>query len=900
MAKSNEGGNAFYRRLKEQGTSDAEIEKVYRDLREKGYGEAAAQRRFEEAVRRIKAENQRKKSTSGGTEKRQREAAARPSAEAPLRKVAEAQPGPAGRRADDWFPRTKPGFRRRVNRWSFQQRLLAVGLRERLEDFVSWFRSDYPDLLNGRLVDILADRKHYTSYNPYEYTLVDTLDALHDAANVLLGTNKEDRSRITAALRRQDPLGLEYLQAFADRQESLRVALTAVKHERDAKGRIEAERFGAVARELFRLVMRTERLAPSRISHILATARDIGLSYGGVGKNEIDEALHLFRIAIDNLQRFKKELSPIIVRGLGTLLSFDPQNKEEESRILSFLQLRADELLTPEAFTERQNRAREQDLLEQQRRDLEAFEKAKEEGLSQQFAGTFAVLRALFPDSGLDKMDNLPYYLPYFDTRVFVTSLPFPHSTANIEVMSRTDPLQPVVVLHRVIDNLLSSVDFYELEKVMIQDGLGDAFAVVRRRWADAYGRIFEPYLRSLTTYHHGVSDDGAYQHHFRESTVARSLVQEINRLRNVCVAGYGHAMLPPPSEVPRLYDAVAELAELLHMIGEDVNEELLRRSDAVGRRIYRSLSGSQVVDFETYGGKDSPEQKPVTRLLRRYLEAKHYSSIENMPSLAQLFFFRVMRGIVDLYLYLLSDENSFLRGSGGSVRVAGEEERRAWEETDTTPGRESLESIQQKLRQEMEGDLQDDLTGLWNKNYFIKALPEELENLEGAGKEYSIAILDIDHFKWVNDTLGHPFGDKVLKRSAAAILDGIRTANDRAVRYGGEEMLLILQAPLHQSILTAERLRFAQEGELETDDFYAPVRAIAQERGEPVATFSVGIVPGMPGRSLEQMVELADKALYQAKKRRNRLCVARIDASGAEEIIDYSAYVEEIRAQEA
>ncbi len=892
MAKSNDGGSAFYKRLREQGTSDAEIEKVYRELRDKGYGEAAARRRFEEAVRHMKAENQRAREA--------KEASRRPSHPTPGDKAARPQSEPRGRRADDWFPRTKPAFRRRVNRWSYRQRLVAVGLRERVEDLVSWFRNDFPDLLNSRLIDLLADRKHYASYSPYEYTLLDTLDALHDAANVLLGTTKDDRDRITAALRRQDPLGLEYLQAFGDRQETLRVALTGVKHERDAKGRIEAARLGSVARELFRLVLRTEQLAPSRIAHILATARDIGRAYGGAGKHEIDEALHLFRISIDNLQRFKKELSPIIVRGLGTLLSFDPENDEERSRVFAFLQLRADEILTPEAFAERQNRARERDLLDRQRQDLEAFERAKEEGLSQQFAGTFAVLRALFPESELDRMDSLRYYLPYFDTRVFSGSLAFPHDTANIEVVSRADPLQPVLVLHRIIDSMLSSIDFYQLEKTLIRDGIGNSATAVKRDWSEAYARIFEPYLRALTTYHHGVVDDGDYQQHFRRSTVARSLTEEVNRLRNVCIAGYGHALLPPQSDIPRIYEATAELSELLHLVGEDLNDELLRRNDAVGKRIYSALSTNPVVDFEAHGGKESPELQPVTRQIRRYLEARHYSSITTMPSLAQLFFFQVLRGIVDLYLYLLTDENSFLRGAGAAVRVAEEEERRAWEEAESSRGRESLEMLQQKLRQEMEGDLVDGLTALWNKNYYLKALPEELENLHGAGKAYSVVLLDIDHFKWVNDTLGHQFGDEVLRKAAEAILDGIRTANDRAIRYGGEEILLVLQAPIHQSILTAERLRFAQEGFVETDEFYAPVRAIADEQGEPVATFSIGIAEGSPGRSLTELVEAADKALYQAKKGRNSLCVARYRESGEREIIDYASYVEEIREREA
>jgi diguanylate cyclase (GGDEF)-like protein len=901
MAKSDDGGSAFYKRLREQGTSDSEIEKVYRELRDRGYGEAAAQKRFEEAVRRMKAENQRKRGASGGRERREQpDTPERPPRPVSGGKVGRHPTETTGRRAEDWFPRAKPAFRRRVNRWSFRQRLLAVGFRERLEDLVSWIRSDVPDLINSRLVDVLADRKHYASYSPYEYTLLDTLDALHDTANVLLGTNQEDRSRITAALRRQDALGLEYLQAFADRQENLRVALTGIKHERDAKGRIEAARLGSVARELFRLVLRTEQLAPSRISHILATARDIGLAYGGAGKHDIDEALHLFRISIDNLQRFKKELSPIIVRGLGTLLSFDPENDEERSRIFSFLQLRADEILTPEGFAERQSRARERDLLDRQRHDLEAFERAKEEGLTQQFAGTFAVLRALFPDSGLDRMDSLPYYLPYFDTRVFSNSLVFPHDTANIEVVSRRDPLQPVFVLHRIIDSMLSSVDFYQLEKILIRDGIGDAFASVKRRWSEAYLRVFQPYLRALTTFYHGVSDDGEYQQHFRQSTVARSLSEEVTRLRNVCIAGYGHALLPPQTEIPRIYEATADLSELLHLVGEDLNDELLRRNDAVGKRIYRSLSSEPIIDFETHGGKDSPELKPVTRQVRRYLEARHYSSINTMPSLAQIFFFQVLRGIVDLYLYLLTDENSFLRGAGANIRVAEEEERHAWEEAESSDGRESLETLQEKLRKEMEGDLRDELTGLWNKNYFLKALPEELENLEGAGKTYTLVLLDIDHFKWVNDTLGHRFGDDVLRKAAEAILDGIRTANDRAIRYGGEEILLILQAPLHQSILTAERLRFAQEGSIQTDDFYAQVRAISEEKGEPVATFSIGIVAGGTEQTMSALVDAADKALYQAKKNRNALCVSRNRESGDREVVDYATYVEEIRDQEA
>ncbi|MFP4432647.1 MAG: hypothetical protein ACLFPV_15455, partial [Spirochaetaceae bacterium] len=84
------------------------------------------------------------------------------------------------------------------------------------------------------------------------------------------------------------------------------------------------------------------------------------------------------------------------------------------------------------------------------------------------------------------------------------------------------------------------------------------------------------------------------------------------------------------------------------------------------------------------------------------------------------------------------------------------------------------------------------------------------------------------------------------------------------------------------------------------TDEFYAPVRAIADQKGEPVATFSIGMVAGGGGRALSDLVEAADKALYQAKRHRNAVCVARYRESGDREIVDYATYVEEIRDQEA
>ncbi|MCX7040677.1 MAG: GGDEF domain-containing protein, partial [Spirochaetes bacterium] len=75
-----------------------------------------------------------------------------------------------------------------------------------------------------------------------------------------------------------------------------------------------------------------------------------------------------------------------------------------------------------------------------------------------------------------------------------------------------------------------------------------------------------------------------------------------------------------------------------------------------------------------------------------------------------------------------------------------------------------------------------DGLTGLKNKDFFLSELPRQLEKLKARRKPLTFLLVDIDHFKWVNDELGHQRGDEVLKATAAGILDGIREG-DLAVR---------------------------------------------------------------------------------------------------------------------
>lgn len=150
-----------------------------------------------------------------------------------------------------------------------------------------------------------------------------------------------------------------------------------------------------------------------------------------------------------------------------------------------------------------------------------------------------------------------------------------------------------------------------------------------------------------------------------------------------------------------------------------------------------------------------------------------------------------------------------------------------------------------------------DGLTGLFNHRHFQERLSQEFSRLERFSEPLSILILDIDHFKEINDTYGHPVGDSVLKGVADVIKKTIRNI-DIPARYGGEEFaVIILGTGSHGALNMAERLRKAVMN-----------RTFSAENKTFKVTISIGIstCPN-DGKRKEELIEKADKALYQAKK---------------------------------
>ena len=156
-----------------------------------------------------------------------------------------------------------------------------------------------------------------------------------------------------------------------------------------------------------------------------------------------------------------------------------------------------------------------------------------------------------------------------------------------------------------------------------------------------------------------------------------------------------------------------------------------------------------------------------------------------------------------------------------------------------------------------------DPLTGLYNRSYIDQALKSEQARFVRYQKPFSVALLDIDHFKEVNDTFGHPTGDAVLK-TLSALLQKHRRQIDVVGRWGGEEFIVILPGTDEAAAgQFAERIRTA----IETTVF-EKVKTL---------TVSIGIAQSAPEATIQTLIKQADEALYRAKEGgRNRVVAAK------------------------
>lgn len=166
-----------------------------------------------------------------------------------------------------------------------------------------------------------------------------------------------------------------------------------------------------------------------------------------------------------------------------------------------------------------------------------------------------------------------------------------------------------------------------------------------------------------------------------------------------------------------------------------------------------------------------------------------------------------------------------------------------------------------------------DAMTGLFNRGEFMRLAESELMRTRRHGGNTSIIVVDLDHFKAINDRHGHPAGDKVLIHVANGLREGIRST-DLVARIGGEEFVVLLpQTDIDAAVALAQKLR------RHLRDSPAPISG--DQQVSATASFGVACMPGKHDGSVAALYAAADNALYDAKRAgRDRVARTEPDAT--------------------
>lgn len=173
-------------------------------------------------------------------------------------------------------------------------------------------------------------------------------------------------------------------------------------------------------------------------------------------------------------------------------------------------------------------------------------------------------------------------------------------------------------------------------------------------------------------------------------------------------------------------------------------------------------------------------------------------------------------------------------------------------------------DALKKTNEQLIELSIRDVLTGLYNRRHFMEILEKEFDRTQRYGSKLAFLMIDLDHFKKINDTYGHITGDKVLVEVAKVFLKGLRK-NDVVGRYGGEEFAMILPGnDINGAKIVAERYRSSIEN-LKIEVGPTPLKL--------TVTIGCSSAPHPDIKTINDLINIADDALYRGKKLgRNRV----------------------------
>ena len=152
-----------------------------------------------------------------------------------------------------------------------------------------------------------------------------------------------------------------------------------------------------------------------------------------------------------------------------------------------------------------------------------------------------------------------------------------------------------------------------------------------------------------------------------------------------------------------------------------------------------------------------------------------------------------------------------------------------------------------------------DGLTSLYNRNAFDLRINEALKMFHEEGQTVSLILFDVDNFKWINDTLGHVAGDKILQKVAQCLKEAFRKG-DFIARYGGDEFATVIEGM---------SMDIAQKKISDFNDLFSKKRFFSHSVGDVKVTVSAGITMSKEGDTVENFINRADKNMYESKKKK-------------------------------
>jgi diguanylate cyclase (GGDEF)-like protein len=548
-----------------------------------------------------------------------------------------------------------------------------------------------------------------------------------------------------------------------------------------------------------------------------------------------------------------------------------------------------------------------------------AAAQAAEQGLNEEFHGILTLLEYAFPGSRLERIAGGDYSsLFWFHQRIFSDGEPRAslHSRRAdfrelLWKVSREDPVAPVILLHEVAGRMLGCLGPEALARMADPLSGGAAHLErdlerLRREWAAAREELLLRYLKEIDLLEKEISlRAGEVRGRYLDSPSGRKTVETVNQIRNHLIKGYGHVALGLDRRelfhCRPLYTICKELLSVLTRVTVDRRQLQARNPVAIQR-----LERADIACLEDVGGGSPGERRASgqlergaaapDRLLRQIL-----SLIQALPAEKRLLdspraeatrvFLDLLTGVLELLAFLTADPRSPLYTHGAEVRFAGSVEKavRAEIRADKTP-------LRVDLRRDLE--LTDRLTGLATKNEYLALMPALFRRAAESGEALTLLVLDLDRFKTINDTLGHDFGDEILKLAAEVLLS-CRREEDLAVRFGGDEMLVVLRGDWIAGMRQAERIRSVyarllherhaealkeiprlaaqKERAARRGSDSLPAAGVALEelaarwKGLALATLSIGVAQGLgrlehPCADEKQLFRRADRMQYLAK----------------------------------